>query len=46
MPKLPRYGREQEVQANGADVGQILMREGLALPYEPGSKAKASRIAY
>lgn len=42
-----RYGRTLgDVQANGTDVGQILMSQGLALPYEPGSKAKATRIAH
>ena len=42
-----RYGRTLgDVRADGADVGAVLVNEGFALPYEPGSRAKASRIAH
>jgi hypothetical protein len=42
-----RYQRTLvNLQTPVGDVGAILMREGLALPYEPGSEAKAARIAH
>lgn len=42
-----RYGRTLgNVSTGSGDVGNILLREGFALPYSPGGKAKASRIAH
>ena len=41
-----RYRRTlAKVYANGIDVGEVLMKEGYALPYEPGATAKAERLA-
>lgn len=40
------YGRTLAyVYANDDDVGDTLLKEGLALPYQPGPKAKAKRLA-
>jgi endonuclease YncB( thermonuclease family) len=40
-----RYGRTlARVQAGGADVGAVLIAEGLALPYAPGHDAKLKRL--
>lgn len=33
------------VQVDGIDVGETLLKEGYALPYRPGPKAKAARLA-
>jgi endonuclease YncB( thermonuclease family) len=42
-----RFGRTLgRVKTAEGVVGGILLRESLALPYEPGSKAKASRISH
>lgn len=42
-----RYGRTLgNVRSTAGDVGSILMKEGLALPYRPGRDAKAARIAH
>lgn len=44
---LDRYGRTlANIRAPAGDVGEILMKEGLALRYFPGRKAKAARIAH
>lgn len=41
-----RFGRTlAHVLADGRDVGDQLMREGIALPYRPGAAAKAWRLA-
>ena len=44
--KRDRWGRTlADIAVPAGDVGQILMREGLALPWSPGARAKAARIA-
>jgi endonuclease YncB( thermonuclease family) len=41
-----RFGRLlARVFADGVDVGAVLLREGYALPYIAGPKAKAARLA-
>lgn len=41
-----RYGRTLAVvHAGGVSVGEVLLREGHALPYRPGAAAKAWRMA-
>ncbi|MBA8904139.1 thermonuclease family protein [Phyllobacterium sp. P30BS-XVII] len=46
--EIDRYGRTLGwlVLADSSDVGSILLQEGLALNWTPGSKAKAARIAH
>ena len=40
-----RFGRVlARVYADGVDVSEVLLREGHALPYKPGQKAKAERL--
>lgn len=42
-----RYGRTlANLTTAEGDVGEALLREGLALPYRPGGEAKAARIAH
>lgn len=42
-----RYGRTlANLTTADGDVGEKLVREGLALPYGPGAEAKAERIAH
>lgn len=42
-----RYGRTLAmVYTDGVDVGRMLINEQLALPYQPGSAAKLSRLQY
>ena len=44
--KLDRYGRTlADLKSTAGDVGTILVREGLALPYRPGRAAKMERTA-
>jgi len=44
--KIDRYGRVlATVYADGEDVGQTLLNEGLAVRWRPGAKAKARRLA-
>lgn len=43
---LDRYGRTvARVTAGGVDVGEVLVREGLALKWRPGPVEKAKRLA-
>ena len=45
--RLDRYGRTLADIATGeGDAGELLMREGMALPYRPGSRAHAERVAH
>jgi micrococcal nuclease len=43
---VDRYGRTLAVvrTPTGEDVGEVLIREGLALPWRPGPAAKAQRL--
>lgn len=42
-----RYGRTlANLTTADGDVGAVLMKEGLAVPYRPGKVAKAGRIAH
>ncbi|WP_018182129.1 thermonuclease family protein [Kaistia granuli] len=42
-----RYGRTlANLATAGGDVGAVLVREGLAVPYRPGKAAKAGRIEH
>jgi micrococcal nuclease len=42
-----RYGRTlANLMTADGDVGAVLMKEGLAVPYRPGKVAKAGRIAH
>jgi micrococcal nuclease len=42
-----RYGRTlARVYADGRDLGQILIQEGLALPWQDGPAARASRLRH
>lgn len=42
-----RYGRTlANLTTADGDVGQVLLREGLAVPYRPGKVEKAGRIAH
>lgn len=42
-----RYGRTlANLTTADGDVGAVLIREGLAVPYRPGKAAKAGRIAH
>jgi endonuclease YncB( thermonuclease family) len=44
--KLDRFGRTlATVYAGKVDVGEVLLKEGHALPYVPGPEAKAKRLA-
>jgi endonuclease YncB( thermonuclease family) len=43
---IDRYGRTlARLYAGETNVGEVLLKEGHALPYVPGSKAKAARLA-
>lgn len=45
--EIDRYGRSLgDLETSAGDAGAVLVRERLALPYQPGSGAKASRIAH
>lgn len=45
--EIDRYGRSLgDLATIAGDAGDVLTREGLALSYQPGSKAKAARIAH
>lgn len=45
--EIDRYGRTLGNLATAAgDAGAMLMREGLALPYRPGSRAKSERMMH
>lgn len=45
--KMDRYGRTlADLATAEGDAGELLMRERMALPYRPGAKAHATRIAH